>query len=134
MLRRVIIAIACVVVLAAASIGAAAAAPEKGADLLKGRTAQGRQIRLRVHGKSIQIVSFTAQLRCRNGEVLIDEESGFQPTSVKGGRFHDNQVGSTDEVLIRGHLRGSRASGAVRVKDRLGKVRCDSRWISFKAR
>jgi hypothetical protein len=133
MLRRVIIAIACVAVLGAVSIGVAAAAPGKGSGTLKGRTGQGRQIRLRMHGKSIQIVRFTAQLRCRNGEALVDEESGFQPTAVKGGRFRDDQVGSTDEVLIRGHLRGNRAAGSIRVEDRLGKVRCDSRWVGFKA-
>jgi len=51
------------------------------------------------------------------------------------GRFHDDQVGSTDEVWIDGRLQGHGARGKVRVSDRLGSgVRCDSHWVRFTAR
>jgi hypothetical protein len=79
---------------------------------------------------------FTIKLTCRDGSTLIDEESGFQRTPVqRDGNFHDDQLGSTDEVLLGGRLRGHTARGRVRVKDHLGNgVRCDSHWVRFSAR
>ena len=84
----------------------------------------------------LRIVRFNIQLSCRDGSILIDEESGFVRTPVhRNGRFSDVQVGSTDTVLIRGKAKGRAIRGRLRVKDRLGRgVRCDSRWVKFSAR
>ncbi|HEX3735565.1 MAG TPA: hypothetical protein VHU86_10500 [Solirubrobacterales bacterium] len=135
MFKRVFVAGVCVAVLGATSLGAvASAAPAQGSSALQGRTAQGRRIRLALGRDSVEIKRFTVQLRCRGGDVLVDEESGFQPTPVKpGGRLHDDQLGSTDEVRLRGHLGGRRLQGAIRVTDRLAGARCDSRWVKFTA-
>lgn len=118
-----------------AGVGQAAdAAPRRTA--MKGRTAQHYRVALRDHGRAVEIMRFTIKLACRDGSVLVDEESGFQTTSLgHGGRFHDDQIGSTDEVLFGGRLRGHLARGRIRVKDRLGNgVRCDSHWVRFSAR
>ena len=110
------------------------AAPRR--QLMKGRTGQRYRIALRDRGGAIEVMRFTIKLSCRDGSTLIDEESGFQRTPVqRGGNFHDDQLGSTDEVLIGGRLRGHTARGKVRVKDPLGNgVRCDSHWVRFSAR
>lgn len=127
-------AMACALVTVNATQGPAAAA---GAErmTMKGRTGQRYLIALRAHGRAVEIMRFTIKLSCRDGSVLIDEESGFQRTPVRrGGSFHDDQFGSTDEVLFGGRLRGRAARGRVRVKDRLGSgVRCDSHWVRFLA-
>lgn len=126
-------AFACVLVLAAVAVEADAAAPHHGA--LKGRTKQGRPIRLAPRGKSIQIKHFTIELRCRDGSYLVDEESGFLPTRLrKGGQIRDHQIGNTDDVWIRGKLGGHVLRGAIRVHDHLGRVQCDSHWVRFHAR
>jgi hypothetical protein len=101
---------------------------------LRGRTSQGHQIKLVVRNRSVVIKHLTARLHCRGGAVLIDDESGFLPTPVRRGRISDKQFGSTDEVLIQGRLRGKRLQGKVRVRDRLGRARCDSGWIRFAAK
>lgn len=110
------------------------AAPRRTA--MVGRTAQHYRVVLRDRGRTVEIMRFTVRLACRDGSVLVDEESGFQTTSLgHGGSFYDDQLGSTDEVLFGGRLRGHRARGRIRVKDRLGNgVRCDSRWVRFSAR
>lgn len=64
--------------------------------------------------------------------MLIDTESGFQPSKLRNsGRIHDHQVGSTDDVYIRGRLGNHRLHGAIRVRDKLGRYKCDSRWVRF---
>jgi hypothetical protein len=100
----------------------------------QGHTGQGRTIRLKVRPQQVEIKAFSIQLRCSGGYVLIDEESGFLPTSIsRGGRIRDRQFGSTDEVLIRGHVAAHAVRGRVRVRDRLGKHRCSSPWVRFTA-
>ena len=133
MLLKTAITTACVAFCGALLLDGAAAETPGGRALLRGRTAQKRAIKLAVHGSRIQLKHFTARLRCRGGAVLIDVESGFQPTPVHGTRFHDVQFGSTDEVLLRGTVHGHRVSGKVRVKDELGGKKCDSRWVRFAA-
>jgi hypothetical protein len=124
--------LACLIAAMAATVPADAATKT----LFKGRTGQKRVVKLKVGKGDLRIVRFNIQLPCRDGSVLIDEESGFVRTPVhRNGRFSDVQVGSTDMVLIRGKARGHTIRGRLRVKDRLGRgVRCDSRWVKFSAR
>jgi hypothetical protein len=112
----------------------AGAAPKR---IYKGKTKQRRVVRLSTRGNSMKLHHFTAKLRCRDGSILIDEESGFQRTRVRsGGRFHDIQVGSTDEVFFEGRVRNDVIQGMIRVTDRLGKhgPSCHSGWIRFSAK
>jgi hypothetical protein len=103
--------------------------------VLKGRTAQGKRVRLAVDGGHVDMLHFKARLRCRNGTVLIVDESGFLPTPLRGAGFSDRQVGSTDQVFFRGRVRGRAVQGRLRVTDRLSRhgARCASRWIGFSA-
>jgi hypothetical protein len=113
---------------------AAAAADPAAARTLKGRTAQGYAIKFLAKGDSFKIVRFEADLRCRDGSTLILEESGFLWTRTgKAGSFRDAQFGRTDSVYFRGRLGERRIRGRVRLTDRLGKIRCSSRWIKFNA-
>jgi hypothetical protein len=112
----------------------AGAAPKR---VYKGKTKQKRVVRLSARGNSIKLRHFTAKLKCKDGSVLIDEESGFQRTQLRnGGRFDDIQVGSTDEVFFRGRAKNNLIRGKIRVTDRLHKhgARCRSRWIEFSAK
>ncbi|HYC82568.1 MAG TPA: hypothetical protein VEB65_12320 [Solirubrobacterales bacterium] len=133
LVRRVVLCGAALGMLAAADAGVAAAAAGEGS--AKGRTAQGRVVRLQVEGKQLRMKHFTAELRCRDGSELIVQESGFVPTTVTtGGSFSDKQFGSTDTVRFKGTVGNKAVKGKIRVNDRWGKVRCNSRWISFNAR
>lgn len=132
MFLKTTITTACVAICSAVLLDAATAATDDRTQL-RGRTGQKQSIKLVMHDNRIQLKHFTARLRCRGGGVLIDSESGFQATPVHGGRFQDAQVGSTDEVLFKGTIRGRRVSGKIRVKDKLGKKRCDSGWFGFSA-
>ena len=100
-----------------------------------GRTAQGQRIQLAVHGRRVGLLHVTVRLRCRDRSILVDDESGFQPTPIRAnGRFRDHQSGSTDDVYLSGRLRGRVLRGRVRVTDRVGRVRCNSRGVRFTAR
>ena len=100
---------------------------------MRGRTGQGRSIRVKVFSDRIKIQSFSIELHCSGGYILVDQESNFLPSTVsREGRIHDAQVGTTDEILIRGHLSAHKVSGRIRVRDRLGKHRCSSPWVRFK--
>jgi|GEM_PF-813418 len=121
----------------ALSVSAAALADAAAARTYKGKTAQKRSIKVAVGKSKLKMLRFQASLRCRDGSILVVTESGFLPTRIRGnGRFHDVQVGSTDEVFIRGKRQGKVVRGTVRVKDRLSKggTRCDSKWVKFSAR
>jgi hypothetical protein len=112
----------------------AGAAPKR---VFKGKTAQKRSVKLTVHGRTLQLRHFKAQLNCRDGSTLIVDESGFQRTRIRSnGKFKDVQVGSTDEVFFKGRATGRVVRGKIRVKDRLkkGGPRCTSRWIKFRAK
>lgn len=112
----------------------AGAAPKR---VYKGKTKQKRPVRLTARGDTIKLRHFKARLKCRDGSILVVDESGFQRTRLRnGGRFHDIQVGSTDEVFFKGRVGSNAVRGKLRVKDRLGKhgPRCRSRWIKFGAR
>jgi hypothetical protein len=102
---------------------------------LKGKTSQGRRIVLAASSGGLKVKHFTVRLRCHDGSTLIDQESGFQKTKLRsGGSFKDRQLGSTDEVRFQGHMHGHTVHGRLRVRDKLGHVRCDSRWVRFTAR
>jgi len=119
---------------AAQGVPFAGAAPKR---VFKGKTAQKHSVKLTVRGRTLKLRHFTAQLNCRNGAKLVVDESGFQRTHVRtGGKFHDVQVGSTDEVLFKGRVTSGVVRGKIRVKDRLkkGGTRCVSRWINFRAK
>jgi hypothetical protein len=133
MFKKLSITAACVVLVSAAlSVDATAAGPHR---VARGKTGQGRSIRIAVAPRQLKLRGFAIELRCSGGYLLVDQESGFLPTVVSpGGRFHDHQYGSTDEVLIRGRAHGHAVHGRVRVRDRLGKHRCSSPWVRFTAK
>lgn len=123
------------VVLAVAAVAADAIAAGHAGHVARGHTGQGRAIRMKVMPGQIKLQSFSIELHCSGGYVLVDAESGFEPTSVShGGHLRDHQWGSTDEVLLRGHLKGHTVRGQIRVRDRLGKHRCSSPWVKFTAK
>jgi hypothetical protein len=129
---RLLIGASLICALFAVDVAAADAASKR---VFKGSTGQGRSIRVAVKPRSIKIMRFKAELACRDGSVLIVDESGFLRTPVRNGRFRDVQYGRTDEVFIRGKMRKGAVRGRLRVKDKLNSgVRCSSRWISFTAR
>jgi len=132
--RLVVGAIMVCALVAVEAVPFAGAAPKR---VYKGKTAQKRAVALTVHGRTLQLRHFKATLNCKDGSLLIVDESGFVPTPVRGkGKFHDVQVGSTDEVLFKGKATGKVVRGKIRVKDRLkkGGPRCVSHWIKFRAK
>jgi hypothetical protein len=132
MLKRTMVSglVACSLI----AVGIAAPAAGAKRTTLKGKTKQGFRIKMAVKSRSVKILSFKVNLKCRDGSVLQVTESGFVPTPVSGkGNFKDVQYGSTDTVYLRGKVRGGkRAIGRLRVKDKLGSgVRCKSSWVKF---
>ncbi len=136
-MKKTIAAICAVALLALAPAAIATAAGRGHNDnVVKGRTAQKRQIRVAIYKNSVELKHFVIKLRCRRGGVLIDTESGFLPSRLRHhNRIHDHQVGSTDDVFIRGRLFNHHLKGAIRVRDRWGKNNpCDSHWVRFNVR
>ncbi len=122
------------VLICALALIAVLAVGSASARLYQGRTAQKYPIKVAVNGGKLKVLHFKAKLSCADGSVLVDTESGFQPTRIgKGGKFQDVQVGSTDEVILKGRRRGKKVSGKVRVIDHIGKkkIKCHSRLIKF---
>jgi hypothetical protein len=125
------------VLVCALALVAALAVSSASARLLQGRTAQKYPIKVAVNGGKLKLLHFKAKLSCADGSVLIDTESGFQPTRIgKGGAFSDVQVGSTDEVILKGRVKGRVVQGKVRVVDHIGKkkIKCHSRLVKFTAK
>ena len=122
-------------VVASGLLAAAAAGPADAAkrDTLRGKTHQGMRIKVAVMDRAIRVVRFNVDLECRDGSTLRIEESGFLKTPLRAnGSFRDVQYGSTDTVYLRGKvLRGS-VDGRLRVTDKYGGVRCQSRWVKFR--
>ncbi len=121
-------------------LAVAVVAPASGAkrNTLNGKTKQGFKIKMAVKNRSVKLLHFKVDLKCRDGSILQVTESGFLKTPVKkNGKFKDVQYGSTDTVYLHGKLHGgNRASGRLRVKDKLGgkkkkNVRCKSKWVKF---
>lgn len=132
MLKRMMLVATCALGCAALAMDAASAAPQPGP--LTGKTRQGRSIRLKLKPGRVEIRRFTIETHCRDGSLLIIEESGFEPTRLgKGGRVRDYQYGNTDKVWIRGRLKGHQLRGTVRVTDREAGIKCNSGWVRFHA-
>lgn len=118
--------------LAVGLLAASALAGTK-APAYKGKTTQHRKLALKVGTRQVTLRSFTIELKCRDGSTLIDAESGFEPSALRGGRFKDVQVGSTDTVRFAGRVKGRKATGTLKVTDKFGKVRCASPKVKFTA-
>ena len=102
--------------------------------VLKGRTAQGYKITLKMQGENaFKLLAFKADLTCRDGTLLQLDEGGFLSTRLRSnGSFKDTQYGRTDTVWFRGKITEKAVRGRVRLKDRYGKKNpCTSRWIRF---
>lgn len=134
MLMRTICAVGCLAAALAIALDGSARGETRASTKLSGKTGQGRNITLRAKEGTIDLLRFTIRLRCRDGSILIDEESGFEPVRLRAnGSFRSTQVGSTDEVTFRGRLRGNHVRGTVRVTDRVGRYRCHSGLVKFRA-
>jgi hypothetical protein len=118
------------------AVGVAVPADGAKRNALRGKTKQGFQIKMAVKNRSVKLLRFKIDLKCRDGSNLQVTESGFVKTPVSSkGKFRDVQYGSTDTVYLRGKMRGNRVGGRLRVKDKLGNgVRCQSRWVKFNVR
>ncbi len=130
MTRRLILSgiLACSLA-AVVAIGPAGAAQR---NTLRGHTSQGQRIKLAVTDRALNVLHFKAQLKCRDGSKLELDESGFLKTPVsRKGHFKDVQYGSTDTVYMKGSVNGKAVNGKLRLTDRVGKVRCKSRWLKF---
>jgi hypothetical protein len=117
-----------------AAVEASAMAAAGGQTRYVGKTKQHRSIRLQANAKQVRMQSFTIELHCRDGSSLVDQESGFEPSALRGGKFSDTQYGSTDTVKFKGKVRGSKITGTLKVKDKVGKVKCVSPTVKFTAR
>jgi len=111
-----------------------ALAASNGESKYVGKTKQHRKIRLAASSEQVRLQSFSIELHCRNGSVLVDQESGFEPSAIRHGKFNDKQYGSTDTVIYKGQVQRRKITGTVKVRDRLGKVRCSSPTVKFTAR
>lgn len=111
----------------------ALAASGGGRTRFAGQTAQGYPVRITADRHHVNLVRVKVKLRCRNGGLLYDDLSDFQPAALRSdGRFNDLQLGPTDEVHWRGRLNGAKVRGSIRVKDKLKNgVRCDSGNVGF---
>jgi hypothetical protein len=103
----------------------------------KGKTSQGKTIRFSIKGNSLKGLVFVITLNCSDGSTLTDTESGFQATPIKHNKFSDDQVGSTDEVVLKGKRknRGKRVTGSIKVTDKLNStVSCGPQTVTFSAK
>jgi hypothetical protein len=112
-----------------------AAASSSARGKLRGRTAQGYPISVAMGSGSIRLLTFKADLECRDGTSLQLEEGGFLPSPLRGnGSVSEAQYGNTDTVYIRARVRGDSVRGRLRLTDRYGKGNpCKSHWIKFHA-
>lgn len=130
-----VITVLLLALLALSAVDAEEARSNGGRRVAVGRTSQGRGMAIRVQPDSVQMLDLNARLRCRDGGTLIVEEGGFVPIRTHpNGTFRDAQYGNTDTVWLRGRVGRKLVSGRLRVTDRWGHVKCDSRWFRFTAR
>jgi hypothetical protein len=123
-----------VLVFSLASVSAADAAKTQ---KYKGKTSQGKAIKFSIKGNSLKSLVFSITLNCSDGSTLTDTESGFQATRIKNGKFSDDQVGSTDEVVIKGKKKskGKKVTGTIKVTDKLNSsVNCGPTTVKFSAK
>jgi hypothetical protein len=132
MLSKMMVAATCVIGCAALTIDTVGAKPKPG--IIKGKTAQKRNIRLTLQRNSMKVKHFGIEAKCRDGSILVIQESGFLRSPMHNGKVRDRQIGSTDQVWIKAHINGHQVRGHLRVTDRVGKVKCNSGWVRFHAR
>lgn len=113
--------------------GAFALAASNGGTRYVGKTKQHRTIRVLANARQARLQNFAIELHCRDGSILVDQESGFEPSAIRHGQFRDTQYGSTDTVIYKGRVRGAKVTGTVKVRDRVGKIRCSSPTVKFTA-
>jgi hypothetical protein len=134
-MRRVLASLFTVsLVLGLVAVPTFAAGGGGGGGLHVGKTGQGRSIRLTANARQVRMHNFSIKLQCRDGSVLIDQESGFMPSKVRRNKFVDTQYGSTDKVTYKGAVRGEKVIGTLKVRDRVGKVFCVSPTVKFTTR
>jgi hypothetical protein len=119
------------------SLAGASAADAAKTQKYKGKTAQGKAIKFSIKGNSLKSLVFSITLTCSDGSTLTDTESGFQATRIKNGKFSDDQVGSTDEVVLKGKRKskGKTVTGTIKVTDKLNSsVNCGPTTVKFSAK
>jgi hypothetical protein len=79
----------------------------------------------------MKLLNLSGGLKCRDGSVLVDQESAFRLSGLRHGNFHEAQYGFTDTVSMAGRVHGSKATGTLKVTDRQGKVGCASPTLKF---
>ena len=127
----------CVVALVALALVYASAADAATSRKYKGKTSQGNAIAFTIKGSSLKGLKFSITLTCSDGSTLTDTESGFQASKIKNGKFSDDQVGSTDEVVIKGKRKskGKKVTGTIKVTDKLSStVTCGPTTVKFSAK
>ena len=126
-----------VVAVLALTLGGASAAEAAKSVKYKGKTSQGKAIRFAIKGSSLKSLVFSITLTCSDGSTLTDSESGFQATKIKNGKFSDDQVGTTDEVVLKGKRKskGKKVTGTIKVTDKLNSsVSCGPTTVKFSAK
>lgn len=126
-----------VIAVLALSLASASAADAAKSVKYKGKTSQGKAIKFTIRGSSLKSLVFSITLNCSDGSTLTDTESGFQATKIKNGKFSDDQVGSTDEVVLKGKKRskGKKVTGTIKVTDKLNStVSCGPTTVKFSAK
>jgi hypothetical protein len=132
---RIGLIVKCVVAVLALTLVWAAAADAATARKYKGKTAQGKAIKFTIKGNTLKGLTFSITLNCSDGSTLTDTESGFQSTTIKKNKFSDDQVGSTDEVVVKGKRKGKKVTGTIKVTDKLNSsVTCGPQTVKFSAK
>src|SRR5205814_10572437 len=102
----------------------------------KGKTSQKKAISFKVKGNKITGLKFTVDLTCSDGSTLTDVESGFQTIKFgKRGKINDDQVGSTDEIVMVAKSRRGKVKGTLKVNDKLNaSTTCGPQTVKFTAK
>jgi hypothetical protein len=117
-----------------ASLAVAAKSAEGQDVTYRGTTAQNKTIQIKGGPGSVSLVRFQIRMICHDGSLFFASVSGFEPTSVEGGRFSDTEYGQTDVVKWEGTVRGRKIGGRIQVEDQLPSgMRCSSGPVRFTA-
>ena len=102
----------------------------------KGKTGQKKAISFKVKGSKITSLKFTINLTCSDGSTLTDVESGFQTIKIgKRGKINDDQVGSTDEIVMKAKKKRRKITGTLKVTDKLNSsTTCGPVTVKFSAK
>lgn len=127
-----------VVALLALALVSATAADAATTRKYRGKTSQGKKITFKVRGNTLSALAFSINLNCSDGSTLTDSETGFQKIKIsKSGKISDDQVGKTDEVILKAQRRskGKRFTGTIKVTDKLSSsVTCGPTTVKFSAK